>query len=985
MLLCGALHAVFAAQPPVAVQMASHAGYARLVLDFGRPTQTTTTRAGTEVTVAFASDSVLVAGPAFDARSVAYLHGIQFRGSSLVLSLAPGVIVRSFAAGNRRVIDVIDAVDAKHTEPTAIAPSRVPVHPGGEARSLPRIDPVITEPAIVASALPDTALAAAAEPVARADPPVAERAVRPALSVAAGAPGAPVLLSFAKETAAAAFRRGRMAIVVFDERRAIDVATLRARPGFAAAEVDLLPEAVTLRVPLPPDADLVIGRAGGDWSIDLHARPGGSGSGGATAALEDGGHSAIPAPPPTMAARIEAGRLHLIGPRGGNVVAILDPVTGDNLLVGTATELGTHVDAGRRFAQFALLPTELGVVVDPVSDQVALRSQTDGYTIESGKPGGSLSLQPAAFDAAQADAARFTRSFDLPDEPASALLRRLHAQIADAAATPARSRLAYRRAVAQTMLAMGMGAEAQGVLEAATDDDPRALTDPAAQTLAAAAALVAGRLDQTGMLAAVGDRPGGPAAPPGPAETDEHRLWRALRDAARLPDGAVPDAETMRSLAANLDVLQSYPPTLRHRLVPLVADTLLRGGALSDADRLLDRAREEPGLDLARAAALQAHGQNDAALAAYDRLVLSSDRSVRARAAVAALDLRVSLGRMTPAAAGDAGERLTYAWRGDARERDLRLRVANWRGRAGQFRQQLEGLRDALDVFPDPSDGIKQRLDAAFADIVRAPAAATVDRLTPLDLISLVQENADLLPDGAAGEAMVDRLADRLAALDLPQQASDVLGRLMRSTIAPATKAALGARLAALELGEGRAQPALDALDQSAPQPASGADATSASTLTASLVEQRALLLSRAHAALGQAPAALASLSSFSSSSALLARAQVHEDAHDWPHAASDLLSAAARSLPGAGPLNPDQSGVVLRLASALAQSGDEAGLAALRVRFTGRLTDRNDAALLAVLTEPPIRGVADLHRARAEIVAARGVPAALQATSHAD
>ena len=68
--------------------------------------------------------------------------------------------------------------------------------------------------------------------------------------------------------------------------------------------------------------------------------------------------------------------------------------------------------------------------------------------------------------------------------------------------------------------------------------------------------------------------------------------------------------------------------------------------------------------------------------------------------------------------------------------------------------------------------------------------------------MALVEENADLLPDGVGGEALEARLADRLVALDLPKRAGPVIEKLMQAAPTGAGRAGFGARLAALRLRE---------------------------------------------------------------------------------------------------------------------------------------------------------------------------------------
>src|SRR6185312_14475735 len=97
----------------------------------------------------------------------------------------------------------------------------------------------------------------------------------------------------------------------------------------------------------------------------------------------------------------------------------------------------------------------------------------------------------------------------------------------------------------------------------------------------------------------------------------------------------------------------------------------------------------------------------------------------------------------------------------------LRERLAELRQQSGEWRAALAVLRETEALFPDDKPDIHTRLQASFAALLRNEA---VDRLPPLDLVTLVDENADLLPGTPDGEAMQARLADRLLALDLPKR-----------------------------------------------------------------------------------------------------------------------------------------------------------------------------------------------------------------------
>ena len=220
--------------------------------------------------------------------------------------------------------------------------------------------------------------------------------------------------------------------------------------------------------------------------------------------------------------------------------------------------------------------------------------------------------------------------------------------------------------------------------------------------------------------------------------------------------------------AATLPLLLAYPPEMRDRLLPLVAETLVAGGEIATAAALLDARKDDAALDLARAMLQEAKGDSAGALAGYDRLAQSRDRSLHARAADRAVELRLATGAIDAKQAADRLEGLLYAWRGDRPERALRERLAELKARTGAWRSALALLRDSETLFPDDKAAIHGELTDMFAALLRDD---TADSLAPLELVSVVEENADLLPAGPDGDALQAKLADRLVALDLPKRA----------------------------------------------------------------------------------------------------------------------------------------------------------------------------------------------------------------------
>lgn len=800
--------------------------------------------------------------------------------------------------------------------------------------------------------------AATAPPAASASVPSGPVALAATKADASKPAGATLALPFPSTVGVAAFRRGGSALVVFDERRPIDLAALRDDPVFGEATIQLLPAATVLRLKLPAGRSLAISQTAQSWHLGVSD-----------------------AAPPTQPIPIQAadGQLSLQADAVGDVVVIADPETGAALLVGTQRATGQGISTPRQTPEFDLLATWQGVVIAPLADRVVMRASNSGFLLTGGRQG--LAMAPSSVTMqAQADAAATTRRFDLRNQPVEVLVQHLHDQLIATATAPPRARGRLRQAAAETMIALGLGAEAQGMLQLAAEDDPALGESADAVGLGAIAALLAGR---------VADADG--IEDPRLTGSDEVALWRAVRTAGSTPDS--PLAAT--GFAATAPLIGVYPEALRRRLLPLAFETMINGGQTAAAARLLvHEPDDEPTLALARGMLRAANGDTDGALAIYDTLADARDRLVHARAAVRAVELRLSAGRIDTAQAADGLDRLLYAWRGDQRELTLRERIAELRERSGAWSAALAMLHETEEAFPDDKDVVHARLKATFAGLLNDPA---LDKLAPLELVALVEENADVLPDGPAGEALEERLADRLVALDLPRRAAPVLEKLMAAAPSPAGRAGFGARLAALRLRENDAQGTLAVLAASAdptlpaplaaPLPGSSPGSLAAplpaslpTPLPAPLIERRTLLAAAARARLGETAEAVTELAALGTAATDLARATILERAKDWPGAEHALADYVGKAMPSTGALDQTQQRTLVRYATAAAQAGDEATLALLRTSDGQRMPEGAFGDMFRLLTAAPVQVSADLPRASRETVLAHDLPKALDA-----
>ena len=443
-------------------------------------------------------------------------------------------------------------------------------------------------------------------------------------------------------------------------------------------------------------------------------------------------------------------------------------------------------------------------------------------------------------------------------------------------------------------------------------------------------------------------------------DSDEAALWRAVIDPT------LPEAAAAATLAADWRLLLAYPAPLRRRLLPPVVRTLLAGGQDHEAAALLEKI-SDPELDDARALLLEHQGKRGEALTLLDQLAGEPDRKRAAMAARDAVELRLAAGKLTPEQAADALEHRLYSWRDDAYELALRLRISALQSQAGMPRPALSLLRETDTLFPDAHDQVRAAERQVLDSMLKGGAGRA---LSPLDLVSLVAENQDLLTDQNAASTLTPVLVDKLMALDLPDRAAPLLQRLIDASSPGEAKAGLGARLADLQLDQDDARSALAALDTSAP--------TAPEPLSSGLASRRTVLRARALAASGEDAAAARLLMPETGAEALTLRAQLCEQLRDWAGAEAALRALAQASVPASGKLTDAQQDLVLRLASDASQAGDMAVLQELRAGDGARLSPGPRQELFRALTAQPVQSLGDLPRSARETAADRALPAVL-------
>jgi len=736
-------------------------------------------------------------------------------------------------------------------------PSDKPAHDKSSREEAPRESAPKAAVAEQAAAPTLAALTLAAPPPAPASSAKpADAAAAPTVQVAVTRQGDNLRLTFpfAGATPAAMFSRADTLWLVFDTPAAIAIGSLdeEARGTVRSAQATRHDDVALVRIKLARPRLVSAASEGPSWTVAIGEvieppRPLGVNRnivGSARASIT------IPIDEPQKLHRLE------------------DPEAGDALLVVTALAPARGLVKGQDFVDLRALVSSHGVVLKPIADDLAVELAPDkvvisrpaGLTLSTvvGSSGSGGAYQPHVLDAQNWSSDR------------RAEFQERNSQLVRAAAEASPGKRAVARAdLARFYLARGMGAEAKGVLDVALAENPPTAEDPTALVLRAVANITIGRFD-----AALKD-----LGHPFVGNQYDAQLWRALAyarqskwKAARL--GFRDAAPTLETLPLDMQ---------RTVLKDMVRASLESGDVTSAVSRMQEFEAVgiphelEPALSVLSGRLAEGLGRVDDALRSYQAAADSWDRPASAQGRLRALALQSTLGKLPRAEAITTLETLTTVWRGDETEVEALAMLAHLYTQDGRFRDAFHVMRTALAAHPD-SEATRRIQEEAAGTFDSLFLAGKGDGLAPIDALALFYDFRDLTPIGRRGDEMIRRLADRLVAVDLLDQAAELLQHQVDHRLQGAARAQVAGRLAFIYLMNRKPDRALAALR-----------ATRSPDFSSDLRNQRLLLEARALSDLGRPDVAFEVVANVPGPEAIRLRADVMWAGKRWGEAAEQI------------------------------------------------------------------------------------------------
>jgi hypothetical protein len=259
----------------------------------------------------------------------------------------------------------------------------------------------------------------------------------------------------------------------------------------------------------------------------------------------------------------------------------------------------------------------------------------------------------------------------------------------------------------------------------------------------------------------------------------------------------------------------------------------------------------------------------------------------------------------------------------------------------GRYREAFHAMRVAVLAHPK-SDMTRQIQDESATAFQALFLEGKGDKLPPIEALGLFYDYRELTPIGRLGDDMIRKLADRLIAVDLLEQASELLQHQVDKRLQGAARSQVAAKLATVYLMNRKPERALAALK-----------ATRDSAVSNELREQRLLLEARALSELGRHPLALEIVSSLNSREALRLRADVLWSAKRWRESAEAVEKLHAERWRDFKPLSETERADILRAAIGYAMADEALSLQRLREKYAAKMAEGPDARAFEVVSSP--------------------------------
>ncbi|MBA5779296.1 hypothetical protein H2509_19370 [Stappia sp. F7233] len=732
-----------------------------------------------------------------------------------------------------------------------------------------------------------------------------------------------VVFPFPEPVSSAVFRRNHSIWLIFDTADPIDIRGMRSVLAKDAEDVEVVAhdDWQSIRVDLTDNALATVGNDGNSWVMTI-------------------GESILEPSRPLLLernVRSDGGTiLHVPLQEPQYMRQLKDPFVGDAITVVTAFGPARGLLKPQSFAELEALMSAHGLAVLSRIDDLQVELQGDAVLLQGPRglflsndtlKHGSRILDTIVDPAqpGQVDLGSLMTS-NTPD-----FLNKAKDFQLKIAATPEGQRRIPRMDLARFYLAHGLAQEALGLMQLAAEDDPAIERDTSFNLMTGAAQVLASR----------------------PKIALKHLNRHELRnspDAAVWQTIAAADLRDWPSARETIPrgraVIGNYPLSVQNDFNLSGAQVMVEVNDFGQAARIL--AEVDPSVltadqaaryDLLRGRIADASGRSREALTSFELVRRSQDGPRAAEAAYRALRVRYRDGDIEVDKAINELSGLAASWRGDETElRTLRF-LSQLYVQKGEYRRAFEAMKAAVVANPDSETTrlLQEEMNAVFASLFLGGKA---DDLKPVQALALFYDFRELTPVGRQGDEMVRSLANRLVAVDLLDQAAELLKHQVDNRLKGAARAQIAADLGVVYLMDRKPDEALRVLNR-----------TRQAQLPRSLSRQRNIVEARALTESGRPDLALELVRNMNGEDVERLRADTLWAAGNWQAAGEQLEQMAGGRWGDGVPLSDRERADILKAAIGYSLAGDQFSLDRLRTKFTPKMADSPDSKAFEVVS----------------------------------
>ena len=634
----------------------------------------------------------------------------------------------------------------------------------------------------------------------------------------------------------------------------------------------------------------------------------------------------------------------------GNVISIIDPEIGDIISVATSSRPYLGTKSFYHYPEFDILSTLQGLAFVINAPDIMLSRSNSGLTLRA--QGRSLNIT--------GDLDALKRQQMLKDEQLSSPAfnlqipqKQIDMKFVDAVellkknimTAPLEQKNQQRIDLARYYVYHGLGTNALYILNQIKRADlPEAMTD-SFHALSGVANFLARRYPEAVKDFEYGNLP----------KISEGIFWRTLSQSAYEFNEA-----NNAIIFSLISLIRDYPQAIKDQIALVATQNALRTGDDLATQNFIDILRSvpdrlrnlNPEITYLSAKKLELQGYPRNAIKEYRTLINGDSIKYSALARYDNATLSQSIGVMPLKEAIAELEMLRFAWG----EKNFKLKLLNKLSdlylKDFDYYNALRTLNDAGNFVQDAKEKqqIANRMIRVFEGIFLSNQADS--KLSPVKALALYKDFQWLADMSAKKNAIMQRLADRLVAVDLLSRASDLLNEVLEAQgLTAENRARIGARLAIIDLFQQAPNQAIEILDR-----------TNSAGLSLATIGPRRVIRSRALAQLGQTDAALALLANDYSKNALIHKFQLYWQAGRWADAADTVKYLIEEPKEGQ-PLSIEQVNYILDWATTLKKAGKETVLVRLRNKFLPYFANTEYHSIFNILTNQLEKDKVDINQ----------------------